>query len=169
MAATPITSLGPARPVRLGARLRAVLELCPPDGPVADVGSGHGRLALELKRRRPELTVVATEVCLGPQRELDRLLHPGSGVRVLWGDGLLPLVGLGCHGVVIAGMGGPRIAAILERGGVVARSLAWACVQPAQRERPLREWLGGAGWRVLAETEVQERAHRYPTLLVQPQ
>lgn len=158
----------PKRGARMGPRLRALLEVCPPDGPVADIGSGHGRLALELKRRDPGRLVYATELKPGPSAELRRLIGPDGGVRLLEGEGLTPLTGLRCRGVVIAGIGGETISRILERDLEIARSLAWLCLQPAQRSDRLRDWLERAGWPVLDYLEVAERGHLYPLFLVAP-
>ena len=155
-------------PARMGPRLRALLELCPPEGPVADIGSGHGRLALELKRQDPARPVFATEISPGPQAELRRLLGPGSGVQILVGEGLQPIAGLGCHGVVVAGMGGGRIARMLERDRQVAGQLEWLLLQPAQRAERLRDWLQAEGWRWWAHHEVREKAHLYKVFLVAP-
>lgn len=152
----------------MGPRLRALLDFCPPDGAVADVASGHGRLALELKRRDPGRSVYATELNEGPSAELRRLIGHGGGIRLLEGEGLRPLAGLGCRGVVIAGLGGETIAHILARDGEVARSLAWLCLQPAQRSERLREWLSGEGWPLLGHRQVVERAHLYHLFLVAP-
>ncbi len=153
---------------RMGPRLRALLELCPREGPVADVGSGHGRLALELKRRSPEADVYATEEGTGPARELRRLLSPGSGVAILEGPGLRPLAGLGCRGVVLAGMGGNTIVGLLRAEPELARSLAWACLQPAQREERLEAWLRAEGWTLGQRRAVLERGRLYRLYLVAP-
>ncbi|HVB13178.1 MAG TPA: tRNA (adenine(22)-N(1))-methyltransferase TrmK [Candidatus Dormibacteraeota bacterium] len=159
----------PGGPARLGPRLRALLALCPPQGPVADIGSGHGRLALELKRRDHRRQVFATEINPGPSGELRRLLGALSGVQILEGEGLRPLAYLGCRGVVIAGLGGVTIAQMLERDRVAAGKLEWLCLQPAQRAERLRGWLQAAKWPILEHRQVQEKGHLYQLFLVAPQ
>jgi tRNA (adenine22-N1)-methyltransferase len=153
---------------RLGPRLRAILELCPADGAVADVGSGHGRLAAEIKRRWPQRQVYATEVKPGPSAELRRLLDPASGVEILEGEGLAPLAENPCRGVVIAGLGGSTIARMLERDLEVAQRLSWLCLQPAQRCERLWEWVEAAGWTWLERRRVAEKGHLYQLVLVTP-
>ncbi|HVC39374.1 MAG TPA: tRNA (adenine(22)-N(1))-methyltransferase TrmK [Candidatus Dormibacteraeota bacterium] len=169
-AATPAAppALGQPRGGRLGTRLGQLLALCPAGGPVADVGSGHGRLARELKRHDPRRPVYATEINPGPAAELRRLLGPHSGVLILEGDGLQPLDRLDCRGVIIAGMGGATIARILERGEAVTRRLEWLCLQPAQRADRLLDWLTWSGWSIKESRLIQEKRHHYPTLLVAP-
>jgi tRNA (adenine22-N1)-methyltransferase len=154
---------------RMGPRLRAILDLCPPDGAMADVGSGHGRLALEIKRRWPQRQVFATEVKEGPSAELRRLLGASSGVEILEGEGLGPLAQHPCCGVVIAGLGGSSIARMLERDRDVAQRLSWLCLQPAQRDERLLEWLEEAGWVWLDRRWIAEKGHLYQLFLVAPQ
>lgn len=153
---------------RMGERLRALLELCPAEGAVADIGSGHGRLALELKRRSPHRVVFATEINPGPTGELRRLLGSTPGVEILEGEGLGPLLGRDCRGAVIAGLGGVSIAQMLERDSAIARRLDWLCLQPAQRAERLRDWLEAAGWVLRAHRQVTEKAHLYQLFLVTP-
>ena len=148
--------------------MRALLEVCQPRGPVADIGSGHGRLALELKLQDPLRQVFATEINPGPQAELHRLLGPESGVQILDGEGLRPLSTLGCRGVVIAGMGGGTIAQMLERDRDVALQLEWLLLQPAQRTERLCSWLNSAGWSLREVHQVREKAHLYRMFLVTP-
>jgi tRNA (adenine22-N1)-methyltransferase len=152
----------------MGPRLRALLEFCPPHGPVADIGSGHGRLALELKRRNPGRQVLATEINPGPSAELRRLLGAESGVQILEGEGLRPVAGLGCRGVVIAGLGGLTIAQMLERDREIAQGLEWLGLQPAQRVARLQSWLQTAGWPLVDHRQVEEKGHLYQMFLVAP-
>lgn len=155
-----------APPARLGPRLRAVLQMCPAEGPVADVGSGHGRLAHELAGRLPEGQVFATEVRPGPIHELRRLLGEGSPVTVVEGWGLRPLAGLGIRGAAIAGMGGRTVAAILDADQAVVAEMAWICLQPMQRVERLTAWIGRQrGWSVRSAVAV-ERGHVYHTFLL---
>ncbi len=146
---------------RLGPRLRSLLDLCPAEGPVADIGSGHGRLAYELARRLPAGEAFATEVRPGPVRELRRLLGEAGPVTILEGWGLRPLAGGDFRGAVIAGMGGRTVAAILEMDRDVAEDLAWICLQPMQRVEWLAAWIGRqSGWSV-RRTVTMERGHVY--------
>jgi tRNA (adenine22-N1)-methyltransferase len=152
----------------MGPRLRAILQLCPSEGAVADVGSGHGRLALEMKRRWPERQVFATEINPGPSAELRRLLGAASGVEILEGEGLAPLAEHACRGVVIAGLGGSSIARMLERDRAVAQRLDWLCLQPAQRSERLLEWLEVAGWALRERRQIAEKGHLYQLFLAAP-
>lgn len=156
------------QPARLGARLRALLELCPVEGPVADVGSGHGSLAYALAQRLPPGQVFATEARPGPAAELRRLLGERAGVVVLEGEGLAPLRRRGCRGVVVAGLGARSIAAILDRDRELALTLGWICLQPAQRAEWLSDWIRSQGCWSVRRASVEERGHRYQSFLLAP-
>lgn len=154
---------------RLGPRLGALLDLCPVEGPVADVGSGHGRLAFELARRLPPGQVYATEAKAGPAAELRRLLGGDPTVTILEGQGLTPLRQLGCRGAVLAGMGGRTLVDILETDRDVLAELSWVCLQPMQRVERLVDWIGKqSGW-VVRTNSTRERGHFYSGFLLMRQ
>jgi len=126
----------------------------------ADIGAGDGQVAMALVGRG--LRVIATEV------------RPSSFVRLpAWldrrcGDGLSVLRPGEVEGVVVAGMGGRRIAAMLERGREVVQSLRWLVLQPQQHVSQLEAWLPRYGYRLLAARDVEQGRRSYRVLLVEP-
>lgn len=144
----------------MGPRLRAVLDLVPAGGAVAEIGAGDAQvgLALAAAGRR----VIVSEKAAGAFARL-----PASLERRL-GDGLEVLAPGEVAGVVIAGLGGAGIAAMLERGAAVARGLRWLVLQPQQRPERLLGYLSAAGYRVLAERTAAQGRHSYRVLLVAP-
>ncbi len=153
---------------RLRPRLRACLDLAPRGGPVADVGSAHGRLALALVRREPSLAVVATEARAGPAAELRRGVAASAGIVIAVGPGLAPLRGRPLRGAVIAGMGGRTIVAILADGDDVVQGLSWVLLQPMQGTDLLHTWLRRHRFRLRAAARPVEGGRTYPTVLVAP-
>ena len=159
---------------RLDARLAAVAELVPESARVADVGADHGRLALALLASGRVASCLATEAT--PAR-LARLAasvarHPlGSRLELRGGWGLGPLRiedRLDC--LVLAGMGGLKIAGILAGGGprraggvgatvpgnrspgeVDRLGVARLVLQPATEAAGLRRWLHANRLRLLDE------------------
>jgi tRNA (adenine22-N1)-methyltransferase len=126
----------------------------------ADVGAGDGQVAIALVGRG--LRVIATEV--GPK---------AFGRLPAWldrrhGDGLSVLRPGEVEGVVVAGMGGRRIAAMLERGSEVVRGLSWLVLQPQQHLSQLEAWLRRAGYRLIAVRDVDQGRRSYRVLLVEP-
>ncbi|HUY96585.1 MAG TPA: tRNA (adenine(22)-N(1))-methyltransferase TrmK [Verrucomicrobiae bacterium] len=161
------TAVGATGP-RLRPRLRACLDLAPREGPVADVGSAHGRLARALLARNPELGVLATEARSGPARELCREVGGRPGISIVVGRGLEPLRGRPLRGAVIAGMGGRTIIGILSDGDDVVRQLGWLLLQAMQGTDLLHVWLRRQGFRLRAGARPVEAGRTYPTVLVAP-
>jgi len=126
----------------------------------ADIGAGDGQVALALARRG--VRMIATELGQGSFARLPQSLQRrrGDGLSVLWPSEV--------EGVVVAGMGGRTIAAMLEDGGEVARSLRWLVLQPQQHLPDLEEWLHGAGYRLAAARDVDQGGRSYRVLLVEP-
>ena len=107
----------PAR--KLSARLAGMAGFVEPGETIADIGADHGYLPLHLLREGLSPYVVFTDVQPGPL-EKTRLSLQKSGfdendprLRLRLGDGLQPLRNAEVDVVVIAGMGGETIAAIL--------------------------------------------------------
>jgi tRNA (adenine22-N1)-methyltransferase len=143
-------------------RLRAVAAAVPAAArAVADVGAGDGQLSRHLAARG--LCVIATEARAGPFR---RLRTAARDLDCRLGSGLEPLRPGEVEGVVLAGLGGHRIAAVLEASPAVASALAWLVLQPQQHAARLLEWLGPAGYAVRALTTVAQGRHSYTVLLV---
>src|SRR5207302_9776571 len=99
---------------RLPRRLRELLDLLPAASAVADVGAGHGALAVHLARAGVA-TVIATEAGRGPYEELCRNLVAWGAdgcVEARFGTNLDPVVAGEVEGVVAAGMGARNLLSI---------------------------------------------------------
>jgi tRNA (adenine22-N1)-methyltransferase len=146
----------------LPARLRAVAAAVPASArAVADVGAGDGQLARHLAARG--LRVIATEARPGPFGRL-RAAAPELDCRL--GAGLEPLRPGEVEGVVLAGLGGHRIASILEASPALASALAWLVLQPQQHAAGLVQWLSAAGYALQSLTTAAQGRHSYTVLLV---
>jgi tRNA (adenine22-N1)-methyltransferase len=141
---------------RLSARLRAVLDLIPARGSVADVGSGHGRLAAALAwtGRRVIATERTPSTVGGLRRDLSRL---GTVLPVRMGEGLQAMQPGEVDTVVIAGLGGRSVLRILEQGEWLPRRLV---LQPMQDQEMVAEWIAARGYPA-TEVEVEERGRTY--------
>lgn len=130
--------------VRLPPRLDTLVSLVPAVGSAADIGSGHGLLARALAVRG--LRVVATEHGEPAMAGLIAdLAGAGSSVEARMGDGLEPLAPGEVELVVIAGMGGRTITAILQRAPWLPR---WLLLQPVQDSAEVEAWVEATGWPV---------------------
>jgi tRNA A22 N-methylase len=152
---------------RLNDRLRALLALLPPARTVADVGAGHGALAVHLALRGAE-TVIATEAARGPHEELCHNLdwwNARARVEPRFGANLDPIAPGEVEGVVAAGMGARNLLSICE--GAAERGVRWIALQCIQDAELVEPWISARGWRVVSAAVVVDRGHNYPTWVVE--
>ena len=120
--------------------------MVPEEGSVADVGCGHGRLALALVERGH--SVIATELS---QRALDLLRRDlarvpgieGARLQTRGGDGFGSLEPGEVDVAVVAGMGGRSVVRILDQSRWLPRCLV---LQPVQDPGMVEAWVGARGW-----------------------
>lgn len=148
---------------RLPQRLRALLALLPAARSVADVGAGHGALAVHLAHAGVA-RVIATEAARGPYDELRRnlaLWSASAAVEARLGANLDPIAPGEVEGVVAAGMGARNLLSICA--GAAERGVRWVGLQCIQDAELVDPWLQARGWQVLASCVPVERRHAYPT------
>ena len=146
-------------------RLEALARLVP-YGPVADIGTDHGLLPAWLLLQKRVPSAIAADLLPGPLDSARRTAARwGVSLDFRLGDGLSVLSPGEAETVVIAGMGGDNIAAILaaapwtrEVGGPLL------LLQPMSRAEVLRRWLAENGYALRAERLVRERSTLYPIL-----
>ena len=137
-------------------RLREVLQLLPEATSVADIGSGHGRLALAAAALGAR--VVATELTEASFARLRADLAGGDDrVEARRGDGLAALAPGEVEVAVIAGLGGRGILRILDRAPWLPH---WLVLQPMQDPQLVAGWLSARGW-PCTETRIAQRGRWY--------
>ena len=152
---------------RLNQRLRALLAMLPPARAVADVGAGHGALAVHIAHAGVA-TVIATEAAAGPYDELCRNLDAWRArdhVEPRFGANLDPVAAGEVEGVVAAGMGARNLLSICA--GAAERGVRWVALQCIQDAELVEPWLQGNGWSVVGSSVLVERGHKYPTWVAQ--
>lgn len=135
-------------------RLEAVAAFVGSGASVADIGTDHGYLAMELKRRDGSRRVIAADKNGGPCRAARKTLGENGmeqAVEVRQGDGLAALAAGEVDTVCIAGMGGKLIADILAARPEVFDRLECAVLQPQNAFVVLRGWLYEHGWHIADE------------------
>lgn len=138
-------------------RLRAVAHLVPPGSAVADVGSGDGRLARWLLTRG--CIVTATEKTRAQACRLADAVS-GTAIEVVEGFGLRPLQSRHLDLVVMTGLGGRRIARILEDPSVAP---SWSLLlQPMQDLTALSQALRRLNRGIGRACLVRSRGRLYP-------
>ena len=142
---------------KLPPRLAAIAALVPDGARLADVGTDHALLPIRLLLDGKIQSAVATDIRPGPLSRAKENAY-AAGVQDLscvLCDGLTGISPDSVDTVVIAGMGGENIAAIL-------RAAPWACrnalciLQPMSRPEELRAALPSLGLTIRAERLVRE-------------
>ena len=148
---------------RLPPRLAAISALVPDGARLADVGTDHALLPIRLLLDGKIQSAVATDIRPGPLSRAKENAY-AAGVQ----DLSCVLTGVSPDSVdtvVIAGMGGENIAAIL-------RAAPWACrnalciLQPMSRPEELRAALPSLGLTIRAERLVRDAGRLYSVLVV---
>ncbi|KON91333.1 SAM-dependent methyltransferase [Rossellomorea marisflavi] len=154
---------------KLSKRLETVVSYIPKDSTIADIGSDHAYLPCYAIQRGIAASAIAGEVVKGPfesavkQVKLNAL---ENRVDVRLGDGLDVLRPGEVDCITIAGMGGPLIASILEKGKAKVEN-ARLILQPNISAVSIREWLMDNGWSLLREEILEEDGKIYEVLVAE--
>ncbi len=153
----------------LSPRLRMVGELVPPGARLADVGTDHAYLpaALILEGKIP--WAIAADLRRGPldrARATVREYALTGKIAFRLCDGLAGIRPDEADAVVIAGMGGETIAAILSAAPWVREKNMPLILQPMSSFPDLREWLDRNGFSIEEERLAREGDVLYTALLV---
>ncbi len=150
--------------MRLGERLSTIASLVPIGARLADIGTDHAYLPINLIQRKIIPWAVAGEVNNGPYQSASEAIEEyglGSQISLRLGNGLAVLSPGEVDVVVIAGMGGATITDILTMQPEVTQSLNGLILQPMIAAAAVRRWLIGHNWRIADEAIVQEENKLY--------
>ena len=154
------------RELRLQPRLQCIADCVPHGARLADVGTDHGYLPAALLQQGCIAQAIASDVNIAP---LARAKSTAAEYGVAERMDFRLCVGLDgvaqneADTVVIAGMGGETIAAIL-------RAAAWdwrgktLLLQPMTKAELLRRWLTAHGFRIASERLVRDKGTIYAVI-----
>ncbi|SDN42958.1 tRNA (adenine(22)-N(1))-methyltransferase [Alkalicoccus daliensis] len=152
----------------LSKRLEKVADYVLEEGTVADIGSDHAYLPVYLVGNSLCEYAIAGELNEGPLNsaiEKIKANHLSDKVEARLGSGLSVLEGRKADTVVIAGMGGPLIANILQEGQKHLPDVKRLVLQPNVAAEHVRRWLKKNGWSLIDEAIVEEDGHIYEILV----
>ena len=155
--------------IRLSPRLRCIAELVPPGAALADVGTDHGLLPLHLLLSGTIVSAWASDIRPGPlsRAEQNRKKYGAETMRCVLCDGLTGVDPGSVDTVVIAGMGGETITAILAASPWAYRDRT-LILQPMTKPEILRAALSEHGMRIYAERLVEDAGKLYAVLCARP-
>lgn len=153
----------------LSPRLMKIVDMIPTTDVVADIGTDHGYVLIELLRQNKIKTGIASDNKVGPLDKA-KMNAADAGVKVnmqfTLGNGLETLKGLPVNGAVLAGMGGVLTRDLLEKDLSVVKELDFLLLQPAQNPEVLREYLYNGPFTILDEALIREERRFYEAFLV---
>ena len=135
---------------------------------LADVGTDHGYLPVYLLQRRRIRGAVAADIGAEPLAHARRTAeaYGVTGIDFRLCDGLRDIAPDEVDTVVIAGMGGETIIAILEGAAWTKDGARTLLLQPMTKAADLRYWLSVNGYSLTEERLVWDKNYLYPVLRV---
>ncbi len=158
---------GAGKLVKLSKRLETVVSFVTPGGTVADVGTDHGFVPIELVSRGLADGAIAMDVGAGP------LLRAGEHIRrcgledrieVRLCDGVAKLKAGEADTVIIAGMGGGLVIHILEEGRHLWKAVKHWILSPQSELDKVRKFLYGNGFDMVREDMVEDGGKYYTVM-----
>lgn len=149
--------------MELTPRLYAIAAQVPQGARLADVGTDHGYLPVWLLLHGRIETAIASDLRKGPldrARETAQQYGQDKNMSFRLCNGLTDIAADEVDTVVIAGMGGETIAAILAAAPWTGRDKLMF-LQPMTGMPQLRQWLQRHGYAILEEQIVQEGKRLY--------
>lgn len=149
-------------------RLEAIAKMVEPGVALADIGTDHGYLPLDLLEREIIPSAIAADVNEKPLASARRNTPNGLKEKMQFrlGNGLEPIRAGEVDQIVIAGMGGELISEILSADWDKTRSFSTLILQPMVKVPYLRKFLKENGFVILDEIMVQEGSKFYQIIKV---
>ncbi|MFD0586751.1 tRNA (adenine(22)-N(1))-methyltransferase [Paenibacillus sp. GCM10027627] len=155
--------------IKLSKRLQRIADYVTPGSRVADIGSDHALLPVYLLQNGVSPSAIAGELNSGPymaakKQAADAGLTARLSVRQ--GNGLAVLGKDEADTITIAGMGGSLMSGILEAGFQDGKmeGVTELVLQPNVGEDEVRAWLLDKGWKLKAESILEEDGKIYEVL-----
>lgn len=153
----------------ISSRLMKIVEMVPVCDTVADIGTDHGYVLIELLKRKKIRKGIASD---NKEMPLEKARRNAAAENVMHlmdfrlGSGFETMKTGEANGAVIAGMGGILISELLESAAEVIRELDFILLQPAQNPEILRKYLYEHHYEVIEEELVREDRRYYEYLMV---
>ena len=145
-------------------RLQLIYDIIPKCNTIADIGTDHGYIPIFCVLNGIAKNALAMDVNKGPLERAKiniEKYNVSDKVHTRLSNGLEGLACGEADVIVIAGMGGPLIAEILEKGKNVITDDTTLIIQPMIAPKELREYLYGSGFEITEEYVCREQDKFY--------
>lgn len=146
-------------------RLEAVFTLIPRAETIADIGTDHGYLAVELVARSRAKKAIAGDVNKGPLASAKAYVattEVAEDIDCRLGNGLQVVQKGELQGAVICGMGGFLMRDIIDAG---PEMLDFYVLQPQNGQAELRQYIVAKGYRIVHEVIMTDMGKLYQAFL----
>lgn len=156
------------RELALQPRLQLLADMVPAGSRLADVGTDHGYLPVYLLQQGRISRAIASDIVDGPLQHARQTAaeYEVDGIDFRLCPGLDAIAPHEADTVVIAGMGGETIQAILSAAPWTADGSHLLLLQPMTKVEYLRKWLVDNGHAFTEERLVWDKDHLYPVFAV---
>lgn len=158
--------------MELSFRLQQVAAMVEPCRIAADVGCDHGYVAMELVKQGIAQQVIAMDVRKGPLSRAEENVKRSRlqmQIACRLSDGLEALAPGEADTIILAGMGGPLITNILERGRDKRLGTELLILQPQSEIPGVRQYLHKIDYEIVKELMVFEDGKYYVIMKGMPQ
>lgn len=155
--------------LHLQPRLQMLASLVPLGARLVDVGTDHGYLPVWLLQQERIVSAIATDIHREPLLHAVHTAREGGveeRIDFRLCDGLWEISPQEADTVVIAGMGGETIAAILSAASWTRQKDKTLLLQPMTKAEDLRVWLIDKGYSFTGEHLVWDKNFLYPIFCV---
>lgn len=149
---------------KLPKRLKVLATMIPLGKTVADIGTDHAILPLNLIKSGIAVKVIASDINRGPfqkARAFVRFQEFEDYIDVRLGNGLKVLKPGEAEVVVISGLGGNTMVEILEASPEILDKAESLILNPATHPSEVRRWLQKNNWRLKDEKLVEDQGKLY--------
>ena len=156
------------RELALQPRLQLLADMVPEGSRLADVGTDHGYLPVYLLQQGRISRAIASDIVAGPLQHARQTAaeYEVDGIDFRLCPGLDAIAPHEADTVIIAGMGGETIQAILSAAPWTADGSHLLLLQPMTKVEYLRKWLVDNGYAFTEERLVWDKDHLYPVFAV---
>ena len=153
--------------LQLQPRLRLLADMVPAGAHLADIGTDHGYLPVWLMQQGRITSAIAADIGPEPLAHARRTAAEyGAALDLRLCDGLRGIAPHEADTLVMAGMGGETIIAILEGAAWTKDGAHTLLLQPMTKAAELRRWLSVNGYTFTDERLVWDKNYLYPVLRV---